>query len=71
MENKFRVYRSGVELKAIYPGCCMSANCGGSGEDCLKCECKPILDSFKKWVAEHNAVVKDKIWSPCIYTATI
>lgn len=54
---------------AIYPGCCMSFFCGESGDACQKCSHFVILSSFKKWIAENNAIVKDSIWSPSVYTS--
>jgi len=65
------IYRwwSHGRLYAIYPQCCMSASCGGYGDDCTTCKSFPVLDSFKKWIAATGASVEDKIWSPSVYTA--
>lgn len=54
---------------AICPSCCMSYVCGECGDACQKCSNFKILSSFKKWVAETNAIVKDYIWSPSVYTS--
>lgn len=57
--------------KAIYPSCCQSASCGGYGDSCNSCKCYPILKSFNDWVSEKKAIVKDWVWSPSVYIATI
>ncbi|QDP51294.1 MAG: hypothetical protein Unbinned7913contig1002_49 [Prokaryotic dsDNA virus sp.] len=51
-----------------YPGCCLSASCGKSGEQCnSECNNFSILANFNKWVLDNNAFVSDEIWSPTIY----
>jgi len=50
----------------IYPGCCRSAVCGRI--ECSGCDCLPVLLEFKRWVAEHRAVVLDPVWCPTVYT---
>ena len=68
---KFRTYvsMSGKKINAIYPGCCQSLSCGAT--ECGTCRNKSILDEFKQWVKDHNAVIEDPIWCPCIYTADV
>ena len=53
----------------LYPTCCISAFCGGGGDDCKTCRNGPILAEFKAWVEKTGATVDDPIWSPRIYTA--
>lgn len=54
----------------IYPTCCTSMYCG-EVECPDNCKNLKYLNEFKQWVKEHNAIVEDKIYSPCVYTSTI
>lgn len=33
------------------------------------CSNLPVLQEFQQWVADNNAVVKDPVWCPTVYTA--
>lgn len=51
----------------VYPTSCTSAFCGKI--DCTGCSTKPVLDEFKQWVEDNDAVVSDPIWCPTVYVA--
>ena len=55
--------------KRVYPVICASVNCGRV--KCNGCPYQARLIIFKNWVKATNAVVKDEIWSPLVYTATV
>jgi hypothetical protein len=55
--------------KRVYPISCTSMYCGEYGSACNNCRHKQKLDEFKKWVKDNNAIVKDYIWSPNVYTS--
>lgn len=52
----------------VYPAACTSAYCGKT--DCGDCGLKPMLDEFKAWRKETEAVQPDYVWSPRIWKAT-
>lgn len=53
----------------VYPTCCTSAYCGNGPESCPACPNFPVLQEFKEWVSNTNAIVTDRIWSPLVYVA--
>jgi hypothetical protein len=52
----------------VFPTCCTSMYCGET-ECPTACSNLPVLQEFKQWVADNNAVVKDPVWCPTVYTA--
>ena len=53
-----------------YPSCCTSYYFAKCGAECEGCPDKPVLDAFKQWVADTEAVERDPVWSPGFYVAT-
>jgi hypothetical protein len=51
----------------VYPVCCQSMQCGSI--DCANCERLPVLEEFKRWVKDNDAVCEDSTWCPTVYTA--
>ena len=57
--------------RRVYPTCCLSAECGKSGEACNDtCPCWPDLQEFEAWRERTQAKCVDEIWSPNVYTST-
>lgn len=56
-------------MTRAYPNCCTSALCGRTSCP-LDCPNLATLAEFKRWRERTRAVVKDRVWSPLIYTAT-
>jgi len=54
----------------IYPTSCQSMFCGKGPSECPNCENYTRLKDFEKWEKDTNAIVRDPIWSPTVYTAT-
>jgi len=53
----------------VYPTCCTSAYCGKLPESCPSCRNFPVLQEFKAWKVEHDAVREDVTWCPSVWTA--